>query len=471
MITQVRRAVFVIGVLCFLITAPTLHAQVSSNQDCLKTLTILFAEEDWLENLMDPVITTADDLWQRRLFYQDVSDCLSQMEIESVLPEEVEAIQILIEYFLIFAGNFATPSQDTFAIDLATFDDPALVALQTAGLPAPEGYVFVRFYYSREAMPELIRSSFTDESVRAVTLLTRYIAVLAEQPVSREERDLQERTLPATISHELVHAYVNSRLGIANLDKLPDWFHEGVAIHFSGSGEYHAIVTPDGSNVRAYATKEYLDYEINFRYLESRLETEEFNVAFREAVEQASIDPLLNAAGVKDYETLYSQAQTWHRNRTIIRGSILIILIPLVAYLLKRFLVGVPEELPTYIPPKQQSEESGPPPTTSYTAPSPVPEFPPPSPTPSIPKAQFGSRVKAHYTIRLEDETVIVTTRNAEPLQFTIGDRRVWFGQYLIGLYEGQSRTIQIPEYATLGVDAEWAGRALMVDLSLVEIA
>jgi len=58
------------------------------------------------------------------------------------------------------------------------------------------------------------------------------------------------------LAHELVHAYVKSLLGLEN-DRLPKWFHEGLASHLSDSGA-------------GAVTHEYRTYAGVFEYVEER---------------------------------------------------------------------------------------------------------------------------------------------------------------------------------------------------------
>ena len=62
-------------------------------------------------------------------------------------------------------------------------------------------------------------------------------------------------------------------------------------------------------------------------------------------------------------------------------------------------------------------------------------------------KAKKGDVVHIHYTGRLDDGTVFDTSRNHEPLEFTVGDGRVirGFDQAVEGMEEGDQLTTTIP--------------------------
>ena len=66
-------------------------------------------------------------------------------------------------------------------------------------------------------------------------------------------------------------------------------------------------------------------------------------------------------------------------------------------------------------------------------------------------KAVIGDTVKVHYTGRLDDESVFDSSRERDPLQFTIGAGQVirGFEEAVVGLEPGESATTRIePENA-----------------------
>jgi peptidylprolyl isomerase len=72
-------------------------------------------------------------------------------------------------------------------------------------------------------------------------------------------------------------------------------------------------------------------------------------------------------------------------------------------------------------------------------------------------QAKLGDTVKVHYTIKLGDGTIIGSTANQEPLQFTIGDGQIipGFDQAVVGMNPGESRTVQIPADQAFGPHLE----------------
>jgi peptidylprolyl isomerase len=61
--------------------------------------------------------------------------------------------------------------------------------------------------------------------------------------------------------------------------------------------------------------------------------------------------------------------------------------------------------------------------------------------------AKNGDTVHVHYTGKLDDGTVFDSSRNGDPIQFTIGEKRVipGFENGVVGLGEGESKRIIIP--------------------------
>jgi peptidylprolyl isomerase len=63
-------------------------------------------------------------------------------------------------------------------------------------------------------------------------------------------------------------------------------------------------------------------------------------------------------------------------------------------------------------------------------------------------QAEQGDTVRIHYTGRLEDGTVFDTSRDRDPIQFTIGEGRLMppgFEQAVVGMRPGESNTVRVP--------------------------
>lgn len=63
-----------------------------------------------------------------------------------------------------------------------------------------------------------------------------------------------------------------------------------------------------------------------------------------------------------------------------------------------------------------------------------------------MPQAQTGDTVSVHYTGKLEDGTVFDSSRDREPIEFTIGQQQVigGFDNAVTGMEPGQQQTVTI---------------------------
>jgi hypothetical protein len=305
-----------------LLAADALPRSVSSESICEASLEALKQEEDWYERLIDPVLSNEFEIAHRLELYSEVHRCLEDVIERDT--NELERLYMLTEYFLIFVGGYQTEEDgsELQLVDLAESDDPAVIRIrEEAGLGPPPGYVYMRLYDSRQSMPPRLQSIFADRQAAGVTIFSRYIAVPMDGGVSIQDQILQQRTLPRTVSHELIHAYVHASLDPRDLGTLPEWFNEGVAIYFSGSGENHILVTPQAVAART-TTAEYLEYKEIFDYLESQLGKPKFQELIREAVELVEPSRIYEELGIEDEAQLRSLTQEW-RGLRIRQGQII----------------------------------------------------------------------------------------------------------------------------------------------------
>ncbi len=312
---------FILAAVLLLPVSPALAAA-----DCPAILAQYSDDDAGLERLIDPQLTTQAEIDQAISAISELQICLAALGEN--LTGEQQMLQTLAEYFLIFAGGQAPEGAPgrLELVDLATSDDPAVVRLrEEAEIPAPPGYVFIRYYPSRESMPDLVRYPFDDPNVAGVTYLSRYIAILEEEKPSWAEQALQDQVIPKTFSHELVHAYLNSALGPVRHDDLPRWYHEGLAVYFSGSGEEHSIVTPNFSLTQT-TTEEYKSFELIFKYLADRLGEEELYTTLRQTIATHDITPLYQAAGLSDERWLIATAENWQAQRLRSRYLLLLVI-------------------------------------------------------------------------------------------------------------------------------------------------
>jgi peptidylprolyl isomerase len=62
-------------------------------------------------------------------------------------------------------------------------------------------------------------------------------------------------------------------------------------------------------------------------------------------------------------------------------------------------------------------------------------------------RAEFGNTVRVHYTVKLDDGSVFDSSRDGEPLTFTIGLGAVipGFEKEIMGMSAGESKTVKVP--------------------------
>ncbi len=290
------------------------------------------ADLDWYERLVNPILKTPQEVAERFDVYSQVHACLD--DYTGPLPGNRLQIKTLVEYFLLFTEGVLEPEAESALVlaDLKQSDDPAIQQIRDeAGIPPPEGKIFVRYYASREEMPALVRRAFENEDVAGVTILKRYVAILDEEKATWPQQALQNQTLPTTISHELVHAYLNSSPGSQAIGA-PDWYHEGIAIYFSRSGEGHSIITPE-LTVSTTPPKEYQQYDNNFKYLEAKLGRKGLVEKIRISLEQADPAVLYRDLGIADEQELFERASTWQRQWIFIRAGVFVAVVVLILWI------------------------------------------------------------------------------------------------------------------------------------------
>ncbi len=295
-------------------TSPAAADPAGAPPECQASLDELTKDPNWYAQLINPVLNSQAEIDARAGLYSSVRDCLSRGDATIGLAEE--NADTLLEYFLVFAGGRETDrgASKLAMVMLGTSDDPAVRTLRDSiGIPAPAGFVYVRTYASREAMPAAVRAFFQNDLVQGVTVLNRYVAVLVQNP------DAPTTLETKTISHELVHAYVSSASGAAALNAFPTWFAEGMAVHFSGSSEPSCVnyLSPARELMTqcGTATEEYAQYAQNFQFLEDALGTAGFAAAVRDSIQNHDAELIYKGLGIASYAQLVTRANQWHEER------------------------------------------------------------------------------------------------------------------------------------------------------------
>lgn len=293
-------------------TAISTHHQFQ--RECEEVLTQAL-EAEYIDQLANPIITTAEELAERQEIYLQLHQCL-EGGLSSITAEWIVA-DLLAQYFLVIVGGMDTPAgaSELYIVDLSTTQNLAVKQLrEEVGVEPPSGYVFVRHYFSREAMPDLVRRAFEDESTVGATMLSRYIAILAEDQGSSVDVELQLQSLPKTVSHELIHAYVNSIIGIDKSAKLPTWYKEGLAIYFSGSGQSSYVYLAPNITISTVSPEDYEQYELNFKYLEAKLGREQLLAQIKLSIETTDPAVLYRDLDIPSDNWLAASARAWQKN-------------------------------------------------------------------------------------------------------------------------------------------------------------
>ena len=281
------------------------------------SIAAVLEKEGGFGNLVNPVLANRAQVESTAEGYRDMLSCLNSVPIATTSLDWSRNLRYHLRLFLSFAepDRISARNSSLELVDLETSQDPAVRRLiEEVGLAPPEGLVLVRYFQSREQMPENIRRAFENPQTQAVTMSSRYVAVLTSSRGFIEGR-IGNDALAATFSHELVHAFLSARLN-PELSPVgfPRWFHEAVAIHYSDGGRAHTSIDPvTGGLLTTELTVQYEQYERVFRYLESELGPDRFSREVRRSVEDVDPSVLYAALELPSYEELVIDAELWWR--------------------------------------------------------------------------------------------------------------------------------------------------------------
>lgn len=247
-------------------------------------------------------------------------------------PKTREGFQRFLLEVVHFTSTQTSEAERLYIESFSLSKDKAVRKLrEEIGLPPPEGGAVVRIYYFKRAMPEPVRELFR-EGVQGITRWCRFIAINAE--------GLGKQELEDVISHELAHAYISSSLGLSG-DNLPRWFHEGVALYLSDARDVYVSQTNFGMGRIAWSPREYEEYKIAFKYIESRIGEQGTGEFIRRAVEGKSADEALRAiVGVSGYGELRSialKAKADEEKKAAIIGYVIVgVVVLAISYVVRR---------------------------------------------------------------------------------------------------------------------------------------
>jgi hypothetical protein len=238
--------------------------------------------------------------------YDDIIKIHEQLHLFPLLiknfPNNLEEQSLLTEVSA-FTSTVPENGDQLSLVIFATSRDKALKRLrQEIHLLPPKGGAILRVYQTKEFMPLSIRSLFQGQ-IQGITKWCRFIAINAENKSPDELEDI--------ISHELVHAYVSSYLGV-NYNNLPKWFNEGIALYLSGSKDQYIMPLGFNRQLISSVSKEYEEYRLVFRFLNYRLGPRGVAKFIHQVIRQRTVNASLNEAiGLGSFESLHDKALQW----------------------------------------------------------------------------------------------------------------------------------------------------------------
>lgn len=317
----------VFTIFCFLIPVMGQASQITSEyqsgsaEECDAILHELEVSDALFQQLTNPVITSEAQLKEAISWALNFQNCVTQVpdSDRSRRQELAEAYNLI---FLIFTTGLDTPLEETSleTVELADVDDPAVRILrEQIGIAPPPGYIFLRTYLSRQVMHPMLQSAFSDPNIAGVTILNRYVAILAESPDSWVDKALQNQALPTTRSHELVHAYIGSALATSengNVNSLPKWFEEGLATYLTKGSKPHTVMTPNLS-VTSTASTEYQQYEQVFKYMQHRLGKAALYQSIGRVITGGDISSLYSDLSIPNEDWLLANTREWQQEKAV----------------------------------------------------------------------------------------------------------------------------------------------------------
>lgn len=305
------------------------------NCEFLPSLTYWGADEIYF--IYSYVPETDQEFREFQLYLEQVYLCKSALQREGLLDSLDEAIlsklnvlDSISQEFILFAADPEFTILDPYSqlitglIPFYSYDRFRLSEINNkavkrfrdeVGLPLPKGFFFIKaFYRDGEYLdaPRQIHYYLPRPEYKGVTIGERYIIISFEDETDNLRRAGRLDQINKTFSHELIHAYVNSSTTPEIRDKLPKWFHEGVAIHFSGSGG-DSILMDSHRNIEGFSDPDdYESWRLAFKYIEHRIGSEQFNRLIKYAIETGNSDVLLESVGATSFHELDNMTKQWN---------------------------------------------------------------------------------------------------------------------------------------------------------------
>jgi hypothetical protein len=272
--------------------------------------------ESQLERILNyPFATEADMSGIHDMFSVMLAEFEAGNEAELRAADSDSRLRAIEQYLVEVAAVTAVRKAEGEKWSIVSFaksNDKALKRLrEEIHLRPPKGGAILRVYAGKRWMPPPIRSLFHG-GTEGVTTWCRFIAVNAEEKSSQELEDI--------VSHELTHAFIASSLGLKN-DKLPRWFHEGLALYISNAKDQYVSQSELGGPRIATSPADYAEFRLVFQYLDDTLGRKRVADFIQDVVEQQSVDePLLTAIGTSSYASLRERTSRWRSKKNMTNG-------------------------------------------------------------------------------------------------------------------------------------------------------
>ncbi len=213
------------------------------------------------------------------------------------------------------SGFLLTRKENVVDYSLKVYNKTIAEIKKKIGISPPSGYYYCWFVTDRSRFTEF---GDYEPEVAGVTIFARYIIMpfnqfdnsqviknlLVNQGNLLPEMRIQAYgTFETTFSHELIHAIFNSYIAYPNINKMPVWWDEAVAINLSlGS--------------KRFLTSEYKGYQRLFDYIVQRYGAEMLYKYIRLSADMAEADkPLLMLFNLNGYRGLNDASLDWEKKK------------------------------------------------------------------------------------------------------------------------------------------------------------
>lgn len=274
-----------------------------------------FEDSSFMGKLADPNMRTKDEIRRMRDQCRLIGRILLLTQNNEIDYQRREFTIQLIDMITTHL-SYNRDSPDNRLVNLAKSSNPALVKMrEIVNLPPPPGFAFVRYLDE----PEEVSYSPTGERDEGngrpgYLYLTRYITIDRSQCLDQKTDQGKEQVLHI-LSHELVHSYITSSMGIQYQNALPKWFQEGLAVFITGDKAFELTVSKEGEDKKTRTIelcKEYKKYNQAFQFLYFLKGEECFNRFVTRSISTHNASEALSSIyNIKSTKVLNRAAKNW----------------------------------------------------------------------------------------------------------------------------------------------------------------